>query len=328
MKKFVLIFFISVFLLSLFNTKQFVNAETIDYCVDGGRVVIDFEDQSYKEHFDFYTEFGPLPDVIDGKLYCWTLAEQKMIFKNYTYQDVEVNVDMSTINNCGKIEGGIYVQASNANNGMDCITAWCVSVEHTANSNNFSLKLHRFENNRWDGAKVDITRIPYTSNSIHLKVVIKNGTLYAFLNDVKKPYFSYSIGDGIGSVGLRSFYAPNIMDNFTVTGIIHEPNKDKLEKLILEAKNKIKLEDSICLAENLKSVLALAETANTQTEIDNAEKMLTLALEKSIKKYSINELENLINKSSKFLSDEKKYTANSYNALILVRNLIFTIIFI
>ena len=293
-----------------------------DYYVEGGSLVVDFNEQSDENYFDFYTQFDKLPFLMDGQLYGWSLAEQKVILKNYVYKDVEVTVDLSTINECGKIDSGIYIQASSPGHALDNITAWCVNVEHNANSKTFNFKLHRFENNAWMGAKVEVMDLPYISDIIHLRVVVKNGMLYAFLNDVNTPYITYYVGDLSGSVGLRSFYAPNIYDNFKVTGFVHDLDLMYLESLMCIAEEKLVSAGEYCCISELEYALQVSKNASTRKEVEVAEKLLSDAIDKAIEKRSFEELESLLEYCSCISNPNGSvYTSNSFASYIAVRNI-------
>ena len=325
MKKLIFSVFSVIFIVMVavtFNVPQPIADVNADYTVDGGRLTIDFEHPSQTNHFSLYTEFDKLPFIMDGKLYAWTLAEQKIILRAYTYTDVEVNVDLTTINECGKIDAGIYVQASNANSQLDGITAWCVNVEHGATSKTFNFKLHRFENGKWLGAFIELMGIPYYSDNVHLRVVVKSGMLYAFLNSSKTPAFEYYIGESEGQVGLRSFYAPNIYDNFSVVGNAHKVNRTNLDNLVSIALEKLNNSKDICFATELATAVENAKNALTQVQVDSAEKALMDILEKAISKRTLSELYSLIEQSASILNPNGSvYTANSYSSFVAVRNI-------
>ena len=293
-----------------------------DYFVEGGRFTVDFNEKSDENYFQLFTEFDKKPWVMDGKLFCYTLAEQKIILKNYVYTNVEVSVDLSTINECGKIDAGIYLQASNPNYQLDSINAWCVNVEHGASEQTFNLKLHRFENKTWKGAKVEIMGIKYTSDTVHLRAVLKDGIISAFINNETQPRFSYNVGVTTGQVGLRSFYAPNVIDNFTVTGAPHEVDRTYLNELVSKAENALTKSIPESSKMILESAIIKATSSVSQLEVDQAISALEIALESAVEKYTFAELCDLIAQADAITNPEGKvYTANSWNALIAVKNI-------
>lgn len=325
MKKLITTIFSVIFALAIAivpNLSRSVTGVYADYFVEGGRFTVDFEEKTDEEYFQLFTEFDKKPWVMDGKMFTWSLAEQKMILKKYLYSDVDVSVTISTINKSGKIDAGIYVQASEANYRLDAITAWCVNVEHGASQKTFNLKLHRFEQATWKGAKVEIMGIPYYSDTVRLRVVVKSGMLYAFLNESKTPTFNYFIGEAEGQVGLRSFYAPNMFDDFSVTGSAHEPDKTLINELIAKAEEKLLNADAITEANELNFAMQNAKIATTQSQIDKAVKALQIALERAIAKRSLTELNSLIAEAEKITNENGGvYTANSWNSFVAVKEI-------
>ena len=291
-----------------------------DYFVEGGRFTVDFNEKSDENYFQLFTEFDKKPWIMDGSMHTWSLAEQKIILKNYVYTDVEVSVDISTINECGKIDAGIFVQAANANYQMDGIDAWCINFEHGANQKTFNLKLHRFLAGRWLGAKVEVMGLPYHSDNAHLRVVVKNGYISAFVNGAEEPDFTYFVGKVSGSVGLRSFYAPNIFDNFTVTGAPHSVDRTYLDQLVVKAENALtKTLASDCVTA-LESAINKATQAVSQTEVDQAVMDLENALEQVVEKYTFAQLAELIQTANAIENtDGAVYTRNSWKSFVAVK---------
>ena len=293
-----------------------------DYSVDGGRLVIDFEDENDYKSFELYTEFDKKPWQMDGALYAWTLAEQKIILSGSVYSDVEVSVDISTINNCGKFDSGIYVMANSPSGKMDSINAWNVNVEHGATNSTMDLKLHRFENGSWKGIKTEVLGLPYSGDTINLRVVVKDGMLYAFLNGSKTPTFSYNVGQGSGFVGLRNFYSPNYFDNFTVTGAANAVYTADLVRAKAEAENALEQNLAADCVSELQAALALADQAVTQVEIDAAVKALEKALDRVVVVYTYDDLAELIAVADTIENpDGNVYTYNSWSSLQAVKGI-------
>ncbi len=294
-----------------------------DNFVDGGRITVDFENGSDIALFNRYTEFGDLPYIMDGRLYGWTLAEQKIILKGKIFEDVRVDVDISAIGKNGKFDSGVYIGASNVNSAKDGITAWNVNIEHGVNASTFWLKLHRFENNRWiQSEMVEIGGLVYTADTVHLRVVVKDGTLHAFLNDGDAPVVSQYIGnEARGMVGLRNYYSPNYFDNFTVTGDALDADFADMNALLAVAETRV--EDNIvpeCKTE-LNAAIALAKAAATQAQADNAVSALASALDRAENLHTFSELTALIRQADGITNvDGEVYTVNSYNAFVAVKN--------
>lgn len=324
MKKIAILLALSTMLLSVGSTSYALQpaAAEVDYSVEGGRLTIDFEKWDDYGYFDLYTEFDKLPWQMDGAIYAWTLAEQKMILRGKIYEDVDVSVDISTINECGKFDSGIFVMASNPGMGAGVITAWNVNVEHNASQSTMNLKLHRFENGVWKGAIVEIMGLPYSGDTVHLRVVVKDGTLYAFLNGRTTPTFTYEVGEGSGLVGLRNYYSPNYFDNFSVTGLANKVKTTELEQTMALAAEALKNPlAQLCVSE-LEAAIALAEAAETQSEVDLALKALNDALDRAVEPYTYAELSELMGRAEEFENPKgSKYTKNSWNSFLAVKEI-------
>ena len=205
---------------------------------------------------------------------------------------------------------------------MDAITAWNVNVEHGATNSTMDLKLHRFENGKWMGIKVEILGLPYSGDTINLRVVVKNGMLYAFLNGKTTPTFTYEVGEGSGLVGLRNFYSPNYFDNFSVTGLANTVRTSKLDEMkALATEELTKPLASVCKAE-LEAAIALAENAETQSQVDEAQAALDSALKRAVTARTYAELSELIGKAGEIENpDGEKYTGNSWNSFQAVKQI-------
>lgn len=300
------------------------NAVADDYTVDGGRLVVDFDSDDDIYKFSCYTEFGALPYVLEGKAYCWVLAEQKMILDGMTFVDVQVDVDIYTIGKNGKFDSGIYVGASGANNKMDGITAWNINIEHQEDAGTYWLKLHRFENNRWLREEmVEISGLPYTKDMIHLRAVVKNGVLSAYVDYNEKAVVTKVIGsEALGAVGLRNFYSPNCFDNFTVVGGAVDIDYAEMNALKSLAEQKLKEQLTENSREELASAVELATAVTSQKDADAASAALSEALDRAELKHTLSELSALVTKADGIQNtDGKVYTANSYAAFTAVKDI-------
>lgn len=299
-------------------------APSSDYEVEGGRLEVSFDSSRDEALFDLYTEFDKLPFVMDGQMYAWVFAEQKIILKDSEYTDVDVSVDISTINDAGKFDSGIYVQASGARNSLNGINAWEVNVEHVADTETYSLKLHRFESGAYKGAFAEVTGLHYEDDTINLRVVVKGGTLYAFLNRESEPTLSYAIGEAAGAVGLRNYYSPNMFDNFAVIGGDTALDTEALTALVAEAEGVDKAALTAQSRTALEEALAEAQAALGQTvsqyEIDRAAEGLRAALDGCMQAKTFADLTALLAEAAAY-TDPSLYTANSWASFAAVRDI-------
>lgn len=293
-----------------------------DYEVEGGRLEVTFDTPRDEALFDLYTEFDKLPFIMDGQMYAWVFAEQKMILKDSEYTDVDVSVDISTINEAGKFDSGIYVQASNARGLINGIRAWEVNVEHIADTGTFSLKLHRFENGVYSGAFAEVSGLYYEGDTINLRVVVKDGMLYAFLNGADEPTLSYEIGEEAGAVGLRNYYSPNMFDNFFVIGGDTALADEELAALVTEAESAETADLTAQSRAALEEALAEAQAALGQTvsqyEIDRAAESLRAALDGRLQVRTFADLTALLAEAAAY-TDGARYTSNSWTSFAAVR---------
>lgn len=291
------------------NNGNIVSAD--DYTVSGGKLTYNFDTSTELQNFSLYGEFSTVPYWKDGKVYCRSLEEQKMILNNYTFSEVEITADVITLSNSGKFDGGFYIQASNAGNGMDKINAYSINIEHGVGASTYIVKLHQF-NQAWSGIKVEKAGITLQGNVVKLKAVVKAGTLYVFADDMDNPLFSYAIGTTAGQIGFRSFYSPHAFDNLTIVSPSITLNKAELESLKTQASNMVasnKYTQNSVTA--LNSAISLANSANTSEAIENAILALNKALKKALEKKSFAELTTLINQAN-LITDSSKYTTDSY----------------
>lgn len=286
--------------------------------VSGGTDAVIFDDDG---DFELFTEFADQPMfVLQNKLYAPVLAESKAIYKYGRYSDVEVSVDITPINKSGNIDGGIYVQASDASNAFDGITAWNVNVEHAVGSKVFALKLHRFENRSWKGAKVEIFDLPYAHDTVNLRVIVKAGVLHAYADG--RDVFSHYIGTESGKVGIRNFYAPVYYENFKVTAPTIAVEPELLDGKLEEFENFDFSPYTEETAEALRAALAAGRAAlakgDSQTDMDKAYADILSAHGALALKKTRDDLSELIEKANKIIADRDSYTQNSTRSLEIV----------
>lgn len=313
MKKRLLCFAITLITLAvtLFSTVAvFAN----EVSVSGGKTSIAFEASDISK-FDLYTEFNHQPYIVDGKLYMWSLAEQKAIYNVDSFTDVEVEVDIGTVNKNGKFDSGILIQASSVGNDIGALTGWGVSIENGTETN--FIKLHRWENKVWKGAKYEKSGVVLNQVN-HLKVVVKSGVLYAYLNNSTTEEFSYNVGEVSGKVGFRCYYAPNYFTNFSVKGTCLPVDTAQLDSLIVEAnaidKDLLTASSKNALTSALENATSVKNSSSDQTVIDNAVNTLKTALKGVSYKHTYAELTALIGEAD-LITNNGQYTANSFNAM-------------
>lgn len=292
------------------------------YEVAGWRTTIEFNSGDEK-HLQLYTEFDRSPWLMDGKLYFWTLAEQKAIYKDCKYDDVDVSVDISTINESGKFDSGIYVHANNVGGKLDQVDGWNVNLERGADKTTYYLKLHRFENGRYYGCRVEVAGLKLPMNTVNLRVVVKSGVLSAFVDHGQTPVFSYTIGSEEGYVGLRNFYSPNYFDNLSIIGTGN--SRDNSSDVTIEDAKKI---DSSKLTEQSKNTLdaaiEAAENADNQYSLEKAVAELEKAMKDALVKRTAEDLAAAI-KRAEDITDGSIYTENSWNSLQAVLDICRTV---
>lgn len=319
LKRIFLFLIFSIFTLSFSNAKINVNAE-IDYSVDGGLYEIDFNETIDLNNFSIFSEHDQLPYISEGTLYFRNTCEQKVIFKNHKVSDYYMaEVDIMPLVKKGRIDCGFYLQASSASNKLDGIKAYNLNVEHDINSDSFYLKLHQF-NNGWLGAKVEIPNNKYIGDSVHLKVVVKEGVLYAFLYDNETPTLTYNIGVEDGYIGFRSFRSPNKIDNFRILSNGITLNTTKLNEKILEAEelvNSNKYTEST--ASNLNELLLTAKDilANSKNgaELDEMISKLNKSISLLKEAHTYEVLQKVLVNAKSYLTLEAQYTKNSFESL-------------
>ena len=291
-----------------------VAAETIR--VSGGTSSVAFDNA---DCFDLYTSSNLFMYTYKNRLYAPVFGETKAIYKNGIYGDAEVSADITPINKSGRLNGGIYVQASNASNAVDGITAWNVNVEHEMNAKTFSVFLHRFENNRWAGVKKEARYIRYSYDTVHLRVVVKAGTLQAYVGG--ELAFTHFIGTSTGRVGLRGMCAPMYFETFSVTSPIIAVDTNKLERKLDELENFDFSRYTENSADALRSAIAeakrICELADSQADVDEAYSDVVAAQAGLLKKATKEQLSELVARADETIASGE-YTKNTVSSLRVV----------
>ncbi len=279
--------------------------------VNGGTHTVTFE-SSDRHDFDLYAEFKQPMYMLDGKLFAPTLCESKAIYRGGTFSDVQVEVDISSINPGGKIDAGIYVQARDPGNNLDAITAWDVQVERIVGNKTYTVKLHEFKNGKYMGERKVAEYVPCFSDTVHLKVTVQGGTLSAY-TDFNGRLFSYEIGAGSGSVGLRCFYAPNYFENFTVTSPAIQVETAALASKLAELES---FDYAPYTAESADALNGGVSQNAVDTALCNIEKAQN-ALTKTVTQ---KELDELVLRAREIVANGSRYTKNTVASISVVLN--------
>ena len=286
---------------------------------NGGTICFDFNNESQKNQFSFYSEHGKKPWLQDGHLVAWTMCEQKISLNDYIFDDFIAEVNVGTLNYNGKFDAGLYVHASNFSNRIDGVNAYCVNIEGGGKST-YIVKLHQFYNNSWLGEKARSAIIPFVDvNNVNLKVIVEDGYLSVYTDNYQTAHFKYYIGSGKGNIGFRSFYSPNTFDDLKITAECFEKDITKLDALLTECRN-IKENDYTPLTfakfyEFLSTLNDLVYDDLNQIEIDNYYKKLQSEKNKLLKRHTKEELQNLVREKEKLTNKQELYTQNSWNSL-------------
>ena len=304
----------SIFALSFSSV---VKAENQDY-ISGGTDKVTFSDDC--QSFALYTEFNQPMYYLQNRLYAPSLAESKAVYQGGPFTDVQVEVTITSINKNGLIDSGIYVQASDPGNKINQITAWCVNVERDVNSNYAIIRLHRFLNNSWDGYKCQAT-INNVGDSYNLKVVVKSGVLYVYING-GECLFNYYIGSNEGMVGLRTYYAPNYFTDFKVTAPSIEFDTSLFEQKIIELENidsSLYTNDTItALKKEIEAAKILLNTEVSQPLMEECFSRLIKAENSLVKLCTKDDLAELVEIGNAAVSQTDVYTKNSIASLKVV----------
>ncbi len=300
---------------SLLSLKPTSVSAVTSYEVAGWRTDISF-DAGDEKYFNFYTEFGRSPWLQEGKLYVWNLAEQKAIYNVRKYDDVDVSVDISAISTLGRLDSGIYLHANNVNGNLNGATAWTVNLERNPDNNTGFLKIHRFNGGKYEGCPAMVSGLKLPMDTINLRVVVKSGMMYAFLNRETVPTLTYEIGQEEGYVGLRNYYAPNCFDNLSIVGEGNE--KDSSSSTVINETEKFDTDKLTAGSEQaINDALQAAKNAENQYRLEEAIAALKKALNNAVLKRDAEELALAIDKAES-ITDGSVYTQNGWKSLCAV----------
>lgn len=187
--------------------KPVVSGEEVIYTFD------EFENQ--------YTVYSNKPGSIteaDGALHTEADSEHKIIFESETPMDeFEVSCDISLAEPV--VNAGLYVLATKPQNDPDKITAFNVQVERFNGASALTPRIFRFDSNSgYLGTLTSGSAYTPKGDTVNLKVICKNNTLYVYLDNSIDPVITYQLPEtGLaGDVGLRSQYSKCTFDNFRI----------------------------------------------------------------------------------------------------------------
>ncbi len=192
------------------NAELAIDTEYDIYEVSGNAMDFGFESNNFK--------FTVLPSmsgvsVSNGKLTTDGNGEYKIMLDNsgaLTEYEASVDIAVSTAN---EIDAGLYLFASDVKAAQDNIKAYNVQIESSANSDKFTVSIFDFDG-AFVGSVAQSNEIQIDSNTVTLRVVVKNNTIFVFVGGTE-PILSYEVKDGLsGNIGLRSQNTQSVFMNF------------------------------------------------------------------------------------------------------------------
>ena len=283
------------------------------YVIEGEEYNYDFE-EDYKE-FTIYTTSGAKAEIKDGKLVFESTGEVKYMWNNVkdlTTVDVTMKVAIKS-----EMNVGLYVFATNVSSEPDNINAYNVQIERDATKS--SVTLYRFTN-KYDGSLASGT-VEFTGTEFTLRVLVKQSTIFAFVNGEEEPLFAYETPKGkAGNIGIRSQYRASEINYLKIVSNeaqLAAGDSSSLNTLIGTAKTYKEYDYTAATYSVLKAALEEAEKAVglTQYKIDKAYETLYNAL-MSLERLPAGDKTqlNALIATAKGV-DQSKYTADSYAAL-------------
>lgn len=223
-------------------------------------------------NFNIYSSQEKNVKFINDSIVTPANSEVKLLAKGIDKVDeAEINVDISGTSG-NKINSGLYLFASNPTNEPDKIDAYNLQLEEKED-HTVTISLFNFSSEKgYLGKIADGGAYSTINNSIHLRVIIKNGIIFAFVNNEDSPCLSYaSKSKERGMIGIRSQYQSNMFSSFKVKYSSYS-NLHELEELLNKINN---LDLSLYTSETVKSLKILTTEAETyskytsQTDVDN-----------------------------------------------------------
>lgn len=290
------------------------------YGVDGDTITQDFDNGE----MDFNVKAnGESVTVKDGKLHVGSGMEYKLLLNNKGAMDLfDVRVDI-VLSVEKVVNAGLYLFANNVGNAQDSIYAYNVQIESRENSDMFNVMLFLFEG-KYSGNVASSKSYTIQGDKVTLRAVVKNDTIFVFVNDETKPCIVYQVAEGTkGNVGLRSQDAETVFDNFVLTTkqfVESGGDMTALRKTVDNAKMFSKdgyTEQSYkALIDALAAVDKLTENSK-QKEIDAVLKQLKAAINglvpQNLDQMSKSQLQSVVDAMRKF--DADNYTEESFATL-------------
>ena len=232
--------------------------------------------------------------------------------KDLTTIDVTMKVAVKSEMNIG-----LYLFATNVSPEADNINAYNVQIER--DSSKSSVTLYRFTN-KYDGSLAS-KAVEFTGTEFTLRVLVKQSTIFAFVNGEKEPLFAYEAPKGkAGNIGIRSQFRASEVNSLKIVSSeaqLAAGDSSRLNTLIETAKTYKEYDYTEATYGALKTALENAEAAKEQTQykIDKAYEDLynaLMGLERmpAGDKTQLNALVATVKGV-----DQSKYTAESYEVL-------------
>lgn len=285
----------------------------------GGSVLFEFNDVSEMESFSAFTEYGNTPYILDGRLYTNVMAEQKLILNDYNFSNVIVETEVHAINPLGKIDAGIYFDASIVENKLDGIDAYCLNIEHDVDRLTYRLKLHSFKKSEYVGCLAESKDIKYVGNSVSLKMVISDNVVTAYTDGKDDVKFTYELEGIDQKIGLRGYYSPSYFEYFKVTANAFEKDLTKFNDTVAKARaidlSEYTASSSVELVQMLEELESVDVDTLNQLEVDALVKRLTKCMDNLVIKHTLSELNELVQSAQQYINEDEKYTVNSIESV-------------
>lgn len=187
--------------------------------------MFDVDGEKYTWTFDNTNGFVPYdpkvtPLRVSGGMLVTDSAAEYKIMLDQTGKLTEFDMSVDIILTGGMpVDAGLYLFATDVAYATDKITAYNVEVEYSAGASSYVIKLFRFSTTGgYLGKLIESEPIVLSGSKIHLRTVVKNGTLFVFADGADEYAFSYALPEGLegGNVGLRSQCMATRFDNFTL----------------------------------------------------------------------------------------------------------------
>ncbi len=167
----------------------------------------------------FYS--GKLPFMQDeNTLFSNADGELKAVLKDFASNTFDASFTLSPISDMGKINAGLYFNASDPSNAIDGIDALNVQVEKNADSNFYTVNVFRFDNGSYIGSVSNTINLRYNGQSVSVRAISDGETLNVYLDGSDVPTITKKLKTvaktGL-SVGLRSMFTAQRISDFTVT---------------------------------------------------------------------------------------------------------------